>query len=90
MIPSDAKKDNGITLDNTGESMTYLTPEQLSERWGNTVVPRTLANWRCLAKGPRYMKAGGKVVYPLDEIEAWEKGRLAGSTSEYTSTGKRA
>jgi hypothetical protein len=31
----------------------------------------TFANWRCLGKGPRYIKAGGRVLYRLSDLDAW-------------------
>lgn len=32
---------------------------------------RPLALWRYEHKGPKYYKLGRKVVYSLDELEAW-------------------
>jgi len=40
---------------------------------------QTLANWRLRGKGPRYINFGKKVLYPLPEIEAWEKKQMRGS-----------
>lgn len=60
-----------------------LTPQELAERWGGSVGVRTLANWRSVGKGPRYMKLGGRVAYEVSVIEAWERARSVRSTSEY-------
>lgn len=37
------------------------------------VKPNTLAAWRCTKRveGPRYVKMGGAVRYPLAELEAF-------------------
>lgn len=42
----------------------------------------TLANWRMQGTGPRYIKMGRKVLYPMAEIEAFEQRQLRGSTSQ--------
>jgi len=36
----------------------------------------TLANWRCRGEGPRYVKAGARVAYRWQDIEAWERQQL--------------
>ena len=48
----------------------HLNQVQLSRRW--SISPRTLERWRWLEQGPPYLKIGGRVVYRLDEIEAYE------------------
>jgi hypothetical protein len=48
----------------------HLSQVELSRRWG--VSPRTLERWRWLRQGPAYLKIGGKVVYRLDDVEAYE------------------
>lgn len=61
----------------------FYSPEQLSERLGGTIKPRTLANWRTSGTGPKYVKLGGKVAYPKREVEAWIAKRTVQSTSQY-------
>lgn len=34
--------------------------------------PRTLERWRYTGEGPRFIKLGGRVIYRLDDIEAFE------------------
>jgi hypothetical protein len=48
----------------------YLSPEQVAELLPG-VTKNTLAMWRYERKGPNYYKLGRKVVYALDELEAW-------------------
>ena len=51
----------------------HLNQVQLSRRW--SISPRTLERWRWLHQGPQYLKIGGRVVYRLDDIEAFESAR---------------
>lgn len=37
------------------------------------VSPQTLANWRVIGKGPKFVKKGVYVFYPEDEIVAFKK-----------------
>lgn len=52
----------------------HLNQVQLARRW--SISPRTLERWRWLKQGPGYLKIGGRVVYRIDEIEAFETSRL--------------
>lgn len=54
----------------------HLHQLELARRW--CVSPRTLERWRWLKQGPRFLKIGGRVVYRLEDIEAFEKARLRG------------
>lgn len=46
------------------------TQTDLARRW--RISPRTLERWRWLGQGPKYLKIGGRVVYRLEDIEAYE------------------
>ncbi|MEG9862794.1 MAG: helix-turn-helix domain-containing protein [Flavobacteriales bacterium] len=59
----------------------HLTQSQLAERWG--MAKGTLAAYRTQGKGPRYLKAGAKVLYRLQDVEAYEQERIYGSVSEF-------
>lgn len=60
-------------------SSDYLTPRELAERWRNIVSLSTLDNWRSSQnRGPRFVKIGGRVLYPLVEVEAYEQCNLRG------------
>ena len=48
----------------------HLHQVHLAERWN--LSPRTLERWRWEKIGPRYLKLGGRVVYRLEDIEAYE------------------
>ena len=51
----------------------YLTPAEVSRRLGGRISTKTLANWRSQRNGPPYRRLGGRVLYPLDEFEAWNR-----------------
>ncbi|MEO1686688.1 MAG: helix-turn-helix domain-containing protein [Pseudomonadota bacterium] len=59
--------------------MGNLNQVELAERWD--LSPRTLEQWRWRGVGPRYLKIGGRVLYPLAEVEAYETARLHQNTS---------
>ena len=52
-------------------SQTFLNKEELARRWH--LSPRTLERWRWEGIGPHYLKIGGRVVYQLSEVEAYEQ-----------------
>ena len=58
-----------------------LKPEDLSERWG--VATQTLSQWRWNSRGPRYLKMGRRILYPLREVEAFEEQMLRVNTTEH-------
>lgn len=51
----------------------FLTPEEVAERYRGGVSIGTLRNWRAMRIGPAYLKIGKTVLYPVDELEAWDK-----------------
>jgi len=52
----------------------HINQVELSRRW--RLSPRTLERWRYRGTGPRYLKVGGRIVYRLDDIEAFEALRI--------------
>jgi predicted site-specific integrase-resolvase len=52
-------------------SSDYLTATQLAERW--QIHRQTLLRWRRDAAGPAYTRINGRVLYPLAEVEQYEK-----------------
>ncbi|NUB46215.1 DNA-binding protein [Fertoebacter nigrum] len=48
-----------------------LNQIELAARW--KISHRTLERWRWAQEGPRYLKLGGRVVYRLTDIEAFER-----------------
>ena len=62
---------------------TYLTPQQLSDRYNGNIKVRTLANWRCAGVGPKFTRAGGRILYDLDRVAEWEAQNTVNNTSQY-------
>jgi hypothetical protein len=54
--------------------MEHLDQKGLAKRW--LISPRTLEQWRWQGRGPRYLKIGGRVIYRLAEVEAYEAASL--------------
>ncbi|MCX8520556.1 MAG: DNA-binding protein [Rhodoferax sp.] len=48
----------------------HLTPRQLAAR--RHLSEKTLERWRHEGTGPAFLKVGGRVLYPLQHIEAIE------------------
>lgn len=46
-----------------------LTGKQLAEKLGTTA--NTLAYWRYMGRGPRFIKTGRSVRYRAADVEAW-------------------
>lgn len=68
----------------TATASQFLTTEEVSQRYGGKISVRTLQNWRNLQQGPKFMKAGGKVLYRISDIDEWEKKRTVNGTCEYS------
>lgn len=68
------------------DSVIHLTPVELALRWRMTdkdgkPQTGTLKNWRSTGDGPRYVKLGRRVLYPLPEVEAHERAHLHAAAS---------
>ena len=57
----------------------HLSQHELARRL--RLSPRTLERWRWTGEGPNFLKIGGRVAYRLEDVEAWEAGRLRTSTA---------
>ena len=55
------------------DSVKHLTQNDLANRWNKSV--HTIERYRCDGTGPVYLKIGGKVMYRLIDIEAFESER---------------
>lgn len=40
------------------------------------VAPKTLANWRCAGRGPRFCRLGRAIVYRLADLDQFVEERL--------------
>lgn len=53
---------------------THLHQVELARRW--RLSPRTLERWRWEGLGPQYLKVGGRVLYRIKDVEAFEAASL--------------
>jgi len=67
-------------------SVNHMNQRQLANRWG--VSEATLERWRAEGFGPVFLKLRGRVMYRLEDIEAYEQGCLRKSTSERVAGGE--
>ena len=52
----------------------HLTTEELAERIGGDISPRTIEDWRQDGRGPKFIRPGGRYVrYREVDVEAWEE-----------------
>lgn len=73
-------------MDHLTQLEPLLTREHVAKLF--SVTPKTLDNWRCLGKGPKYLKFGARVLYRQEDVRNYVNGRVFASTSEYSA--KRA
>ena len=66
----------------------HFNQVELSRRW--RLSPRTLERWRYQGTGPQYLKVGGRVVYRLNDIEAFEAEQLHATTTTGRPAGRAA
>ena len=46
------------------------------------VAPNTLAKWRVIGAGPKFIRCGRAIRYDPEDVDAWLSERKAQSTSE--------
>lgn len=56
--------------------MKYLTTTEVAEHY--RTVESTIRYWRHIGYGPRGVKAGRSVLYPVDEVERFDEELRAG------------
>ena len=64
------QKSRQIVQPESSDVVRYLTQKQLARRW--SMSHRTLERWRCLSRGPVWLKIGGKVLYKIEDIMGFE------------------
>lgn len=57
-----------------------ITPHGLADRWRVSVG--TLSQWRWSGRGPQYLKLGGRIMYRLEDIKAFEEARTRHHTAQ--------
>jgi hypothetical protein len=54
----------------------FLTADEVSQRYRGEITVGTLRNWRAMRIGPGFIKIGKAVLYPLDQLVAWDRKNL--------------
>ncbi len=55
------------------QNPTMLSQQELAQRWGRSVCAIGLSS--ALGLGPKYVKAGGVLMYPVEEVQKYERAR---------------
>ena len=66
-------------------TLEHLNQYELAKRW--RMSQRTLERWRWLGTGPAYIKVGGRVIYSIDDIKAYETRQKHVTTGSEDVTG---
>jgi Helix-turn-helix domain len=64
----------------TTPAAVYLTCDEAGTHL--KLSPRTLEKMRTIGGGPRFRKLGRRVMYSLQDLEAWSDSRACESTSD--------
>ena len=54
----------------------FLTLEEVVERYRGQVSAGTLRNWRSMRIGQSFIKIGKAILYPLEELDRWDRRNL--------------
>jgi hypothetical protein len=59
----------------------------LAQHW--SLSERTLERWRWVSQGPPFLKIGGRVLYRLEDVEAFEVEQVRQRTPRARRSGSR-
>lgn len=76
-LPPTISKENQMETE-----VRHITQRELANRWSKSEA--TIERYRSDGVGPKYLKIGGAVRYPLEDIEQLERGCLHFSPDEAT------
>lgn len=54
----------------------FLTADEVAERYRGEISVGTLRNWRAQRIGPPFVKIGKSVLYPVQDLDEWDKKNL--------------
>jgi hypothetical protein len=74
------------SVPNDERPIRHFNQIDLSRRW--KLSERTLERWRWQKIGPSYLKVGGRVVYRLEDVEAFETRQLRQPASAISNQSK--
>ena len=76
--PSNGAQRRKKSVSTATSPIRHIDQDVVAQRW--CISPRTLERWRYTGQGPRFLKVGGRVVYRVEDIEAYEAEQLRTST----------
>lgn len=86
-IQSDDRTSTGIAAVPVPDTiLRHLNQRDLADRW--RMSGRTLERWRLLRQGPPFLKLGGRVVYRIEDIEAFEAAQLEATSTVCATTSR--
>ncbi|WP_082749634.1 helix-turn-helix domain-containing protein [Caulobacter sp. CCH5-E12] len=50
-----------------------MTTEEVAARYRDLISAGTLENWRAQRIGPSFLKIGKAVLYPVEELDVWDR-----------------
>jgi len=59
----------------------HFNKYSLAKRW--SLTPRTVDRWRAEGLGPHYLKIGGRILYRLEDVLAYEKSHVRDGTVKH-------
>jgi hypothetical protein len=57
-------------------SRSFVPLKEVVERYRGQVSEGTLRNWRSMRIGPSFIKIGKAILYPLEELDRWDRRNL--------------
>ena len=54
----------------------FLTLDEVIDRYRGQISEGTLRNWRSMRVGPSFLKLSKAVLYPVEELERWDRRNL--------------
>lgn len=67
-------------IDQSVRKTQFYNSKELAHKYG--LSENTPAQWRVAGVGPKFLKFGKIVLYPIVEVETWERENIIGSTAE--------
>ncbi len=64
----------------------FLTAEEVCARYRGEISLGTLSNWRSLRIGPAFLKIGRAVLYPVTELDAWDRKNMVKCASSHSAS----
>jgi hypothetical protein len=58
-------------------SPAYVTIDEVVERYRGQISQGTFRNWRSLRIGPSFIKIGKVPLYPIEELDRWDRSNSA-------------